>query len=288
MILRRGLAPANLFPVVALASAAVVLLRLSTWVSVRREDARLRSDLAALGSSSRAARSGAVPASDVLVQGLLGEDARQAGVPRLLNVGSSAGEADGPVTVEWEAPGRACLHFLARLQARLGRCETLDITSGEPPLLHVTAAFERRPWLAAGGGPAIQTSTVTFARNVFASLWKPKQEDLALAQARELKKQEDERKAEQERADQERQARDEQQQLAGKRQQLETELALTGIVNNGHEALAFVSNRSAGGQAAVVRSGDMIADARVASIDEARGEVALDYRGKFQVLLKMP
>lgn len=288
MNLRRWWEPSNLFPAVGVAAAAVVLLRVSTLVSARRQAARLRSEVAALGAPPPAARSGAGAPSDVMIQGLLGDDARQSGVPRLLNVGGAGGSPDGPVTVEWEADGGASLRFLSRLQSRLGRCEKLDITSAEPPLLHVTTAFERRLFpleAAAAGG---RNGAVPPARNVFAPLWKPRQENVALVQARELKKQEEERKAEQAQMEKDRAAREEEQQLAGKRQQLETELALTGIVNDGHQPLAFVSNRSSGGQATMLRSGDMINDARVTSIDEAKGQVALDYRGKFQVLLKIP
>jgi hypothetical protein len=271
---------------VALVSAGVFLLRLSTLVVARHQESRLQADVTALAHRSGASPQAGSPASDVLIQGIVGDEARKAGVRRLLNVGGSAGPAGDTLTVEWEAKGPASFRLVERLQSRLGRCEKLDITSAEPPLLHVTTAFERRLSPAAGGA-AVQISTTAFARNVFAPLWKPRPENVALAQARELKKQEDERKAEQERADQERQAREEQQQLASKQQQLETQLSLTGIVNNGHEALAFVSNRSAGGQATMLRSGDLINDARVTAIDEAKGEVALDYRGKFQVHLKI-
>jgi hypothetical protein len=57
-------------------------------------------------------------------------------------------------------------------------------------------------------------------------------------------------------------------------------LVLSGVVNNGREPMAFVNG-------AMIRVGDVVQDARVAVIDDKKGEVTLDLAGKSQVVLRI-
>ena len=77
------------------------------------------------------------------------------------------------------------------------------------------------------------------------------------------------------------------QRLEAKRGELESQVKLTGIVNNGRETLAFISLEGPQSKNVIVRVGDMLQEARIAAIDARKYEVRLDYAGKLEVLVKL-
>ena len=63
-------------------------------------------------------------------------------------------------------------------------------------------------------------------------------------------------------------------------------LSLAAIVFNGRESLALIEERERGGQA-FYRVGDEVGGTRIVSINDAAGEVTVDYKGRLRVALRL-
>lgn len=211
--------------------------------------------------------------------------AKQTKVTRLLSI-NTQDSADGPqIQIEAEAPLTSMAQFLHELQTSpdMGACARIHVmasTDNLPP--HVALTFSTH--LSAMAPASVTAHSLQIKRNVFAALWQEQTvnaNDVALAQA---KKFEEQQRQEQARLQNEQQARAADELLTSKRRELQGGYTLTGIVNDGKQPIAFVSEKSSGGKALMLRQDDMVSDARVARIDEQKGEMQLDYQGKFQLL----
>jgi len=218
--------------------------------------------------------------------------AKEAGLKRLLSVAADDAADGGTVQLVWESDQNSSLLFYDLLHARgiIGRSRRLQIAGSEstPGFIHVTADFIPGNPVSHAGLSKKSVVARKIERPVFKPLWSSMVANQSSENAREKKRLELARVEEQRLAEKRRYEQEAEQRLLLKRRQLESELALTGIVNNGREALAFIV-RGGGGthQTLMLHQGEEIADARVVSIDESRGEVQLDYQGKFQVVLRM-
>ena len=251
-----------------------------TKLALHRMEKEASHKISALSSASAAPVDG--------LESALSAAAKKSGTRRLLSVNSGESRGARIIELEWEGSQQATVQFLSLLQSTstVGICSGLRITGSpaEPGLLRARGTFEMgaarvrsdRP----NGAPAL-------ARDVFAPLWRDATGSDPVRLAREQKKMEEVRLREQQRADEERRGQEEARRIEEKRRGLETQLVVTGIVHNGREAMAFMNRHNAGGQTVMVRSGDLIEEAKVTNIDEKKGEVWLDYLGKFQTVLKI-
>lgn len=266
-------------------SVAILALQLGRTISLMRQGAELkRKEEAFLKTSSN---SGRAPAniSDRRWEKEISQTAKEARVPKLTSVGIDKNKTPIQIQLEWEGSQSSTLRFLRALENLngLGTCLKLQLASSSDGsgAVRGRAVFStqriERPKIVVAAAPAV--------RDVFRSPWTPKRESLNTAFLETLKKQEESRKADQARLDEERKAQEETARLDNTRRQLETQYVVTGIVHNGREALAFVSAR--GGENLMLRSGDTLQDARVTAIDDKKGEVRLDYLGKFQTVLRL-
>lgn len=211
--------------------------------------------------------------------------ARDAGVARLLGLSARDG-ASKPVSIEWEASQPATLRFLSIIERSGGICGDLTITAAPSSAGFLRARGSFGGTLQLSSSPiALGVENNRSARNVFAPLWRDAAEARRAREDRERKKIEEVRAAEQLKMESARRSQQEDLMIQTKKREIENRLSVTGIVNNGREALAFVSDSS--GSTRMVRDGDSIGEARVNAIDERRGEVRLDYQGKFEVVLKL-
>ncbi len=213
-------------------------------------------------------------------EGAIAREANACGVRRLVGV-----ELAERAQIEWEGTPVTALRFVDALIAKkiVGRCERLRLTTdaAEPAIVRIRGEFDRRAVVK------MDRSTDASIRNVFFPLWSERRDPPpTVANAAADKKREHEQQMEREKAEKDRLEREQMQQLENKKRELETGLSVSGIVNNGREPIAFVSAR-AGGQTLMLRGGDTIQDAQVTAIDEKKGEVRLDYLGKFQVSLRL-
>ena len=214
--------------------------------------------------------------------------AYKSGVKRLLSI-TTQNSMDGPqLRVEAEGDQSHLLGFMHELEASpdLGSCLRLHVTGAAPgqaarvSLLFPVGMF---PGKTAPASPVAPDS----GRDVFVTLWQQRVRDagdVALEQAKRL---EEQQRREQQLAAEQQMKHAAEEQLASKRRELENAYVLTGIVNNGREPIAFVSQKSAGGAALMLRQDDALGEARVARIDETKGEMQLDYHGKFQLLFHL-
>ncbi len=227
----------------------------------------------------------ALPNSVQKIEALASAGAKKTGVARLLSVSTPKA---GVLQLEWEGTPTATAAYLTALatDARVGTCRLLRVmpVDSRGPLLRASASFALGPVPRA---VVLHKTEFKNGRNVFAALWHEESASNLQDHLAELKREEKLRHDEEAKQEAERRVQDEANRLTEKRRQLESGLVLTGIVSNGREPLAFVNNRSSGGRTVMLRSGDVIEEARVTSIEADKGELRLDYSGKFQISLKI-
>lgn len=230
------------------------------------------------------------------LEATLGRLSQSANLKRLLSVGMTETPSGNGVLVEWEGTLAGTLRFLnlLRSESAFGPCQKLQLASvgqGQGPL-RGKASFILDSRIT-DAKISVSSSTISLValkmdRDIFASPWPiVEQVSMAESETRRLKKEREGQQKEQDHMEKERLAQQEQEKLKEKRRHLEDSLAVTGIMNNGREALAFIQLRSGGGQNLMVRTGDTVEEARVLRIDEKKGEVELDYLGQFQIRLKL-
>jgi Tfp pilus assembly protein PilP len=222
-------------------------------------------------------RQAALPARDRVEPKVLAA-AKKAGIKRVMTV---TRRSDGKsLEVEWEGDAAAALRFVDVLQTEgtVGDCNRFQLSSAaNKSALRAQATFNlaNRPAPTAHAepihiptlvafGPAEKTPRIAkqpLRQPSLSSSETPKSGDAAAAL--------------------------EENRLMAKRQELETQLKLTGIVKNGQEAVAFVSLEGTDPKSVMVRQGDSLRDAQVVSIDDQKGELRLNYAGKFDVLVKL-
>ncbi len=247
----------------------------------------LQRDLRRLEREQLARRQASVKDNSGRTQGIesgLSLLARKAGVGKLLGLSLRDGGSTKTLAIEWESTPSATMTFLGLLQSPggAGTCLSLMVTPTDTAQhVRVRGIFEEKPSVSSG----IKVLPLKLARNVFAPLWRDASVALAERQERERKREEQARVAEQQKSETDRRVQEEAQRQQEKKRGLESQLLVTGIVNNGREPLAFVSAPQ--GRSVMLRSGDVIEEARVTSIDQSKGEVRLDYQGKFEVVLRI-
>lgn len=116
-------------------------------------------------------------------------------------------------------------------------------------------------------------------RNIFKPRWELKTtpdvdlEKLAREKEEERKKQEEQKRQEELR------------QLEAKKQDLETNFNLSGVVFDGKNLIALITNRRTGGGS--YRIGETLDGAKVVEINEKEQSVTLDYENKIKVILRL-
>lgn len=215
------------------------------------------------------------------LQGLLSQKAKTAGIQRLLNVGLVTNDDEELIELEWEASLSATLLFLKQA----GSCQRLRLTLGDDHLIRSSAIFAAVDFSTSS--IINSKNEMSFARNVFVPLWEASSPNASFQLAQETKRLAEANQREQVKAEKQQKEREESDRLQSKKNQLESDLVLTGIVNNGREPMAFINSRQNGGQTMMLHAGDIVQEARVSTIDEQRGFVQLDYDGKFQISLKL-
>ncbi len=215
--------------------------------------------------------------------------ANQAGVHRLLSIGS-VDSPDGPqLQIESEGTQASLLKLLSILERirGLGACLRIHVMGATATSTSVRCSLLFSPSKPSPAVDDVDVAVSRLKRDVFIPLWRERAvsiTDLALAQAKRMEEQQ--RKSE-ERAQTDQKNREAEERLNAKRRELIENYTLTGIGSSGHDPIAFVSQKSAGGAALMVHQQDLIGDARVIRIDEQKGEMQLDYEGKFQLLFRI-
>ncbi len=195
-------------------------------------------------------------------------------------------ETGSRVNISWEGTLRDSLLFLDHLlsQGILSTPEYLQISGLDTSQVRVRGIFQN-------GDTNIRTSAIdpkeiSKLKNVFAPLWEVKKQDYSVLQEKEIRRRDERIQKEQERQEAMIKEREEVEKIENKKKEFETGFALSGIVNNGKEPIAFVKSRE-GGQTMMLKAGDMLREARVISIDESKGEIQLSYQDKFQIHLRL-
>lgn len=201
---------------------------------------------------------------------------------RLTSVTLPPDGVPGDTRIEWESDFASSVAFLSALQ-RAGlasRVPELSVTSieQEPGTVHGRATLRK----GALSGPQITFTLI--GRNVFKPLWKSEIRIAAVA-SENLRREEERRRQEQARTEKDRQIQDAANQRAALKRNMESRYAVTGIAEDGHGTLAFLSADRT--RSLLVRSGDPLEDARVSVIDAKSGTVTLDANGAFTVVLRL-
>jgi Tfp pilus assembly protein PilP len=123
------------------------------------------------------------------------------------------------------------------------------------------------------------------ARNVFRPLWR-----VAIDSADQIeaarRKQFDQLQTDQAKRLEEMRQQQESEQKAAKKQQIESQLEVTGIVDDGNRICAFIQNKK-DGKTYTVGVGDEVAECVVSSVDNKKSEVTLNYKNQFSVGLAL-
>lgn len=211
-------------------------------------------------------------------EGRLSDRAREAGVRHLLSVSASKTSRGPVVHVEWESGVVEAYRFLATLRESnsVGPCQQWKATGQR-----YRAVFSYPD----GAERTLAAKAITVPPSLPRLVFVSAPTSRATQPRRDNDRQKQDEAALRKRQEEEQQ-RQEELMLASKRQELERSLVVTGIAHDGREALAFVTRRSGSGSL-ILRRGDAIEQARVVSIDEKRGEIALDYLGRISVTLKL-
>jgi hypothetical protein len=227
--------------------------------------------------------SASVQASDLLLQGAIGKAASASRV-RLLSVATSqTGESLGLV-LAWEgsiSKSWAMLNTLAD-QRLVGRWRQFHVAPAEGGQIRMDGVADAGSLDAPAAG---KKWTPLPARNPFRPLWRTPVQDPAQVVSQQIKKEEEQKKQEEQKEQSEKKEAEEAARLEAKKRELLSDLVLTGIVNNGREVLAFLNSHGNG--TLMLRNGDTIQEARVVGIDEKKGEINLDYQGKFRLNFKI-
>lgn len=232
--------------------------------AVRREAVRLRPALEPRG-----------------LEAVINQAAQDARLRRLTSVAPTGKDQQSDVSIEWESDLRSSLSYLALLKARGPAHEILRLSL--TGLEDQPGTLRGRATLAPGPASSVSTFT-TVQRDVFYPIWKNEVRFARLA-SENIRRQEEERRRRQEEDEKKRQEQEAAQQLEARRRAFQTRYVLTGIVTDGKGPIAFLNDDRQ--QSVMARTGDRLADATVASIDVASGEVKLDGSESMSVVLHL-
>jgi len=210
--------------------------------------------------------------------------ANEAGVKKLTNLSVNGPVSNQEISLIWESSLPVVHQFLILLQNENATGPTLRLQMSASPvgvrLVTAKASFqmpEKRKTIT--NDNSIDRPPL---RNVFASSSR-----METARVSSVKTTLGPNTKELEKMEKELNEREEVARLENKKRELESALALTGIVNNGREPLAVIDARGASRRTWMVKVADMLNGARVVAIDERQGEVTLDYESKIKVVLRL-
>lgn len=216
----------------------------------------------------------------------IGDAATHAGVKKLTSVNFTGAERNPEIHLVWDSTLLSAQNFIAVLQNENRVGATLRLQLAPSPLpghVVVQASFQAPRGERTPVSPLVLPTAPV--RSVFAS--SSRTMPVMSSSMPVPRAERGPSRKELERQDQERRAQEEMARLENKKREMESTLVLTGIVNNGHDTLAVVDARGGQRKTWMVKTGDVMNDVRIASIDENRGEVSLDYEGKTQVVLRL-
>lgn len=246
--------------------------RLNVRIRLNRQLKNVSNDAISAGEKS------AAPSRASFLEADIDRLAKEAGVHQLRGLHRSGGRGDS-IRIEWESGAAAGLDFLIALtqSRRVGPCASLQISSNDhSPLVSGQAEFELASVPLSKSPISASTQAARLFRPLAAERLSRPKPDLNRLRKIEAAR----RRAEEERRRREQAERDDRRQRDDIRRRLTSALSLNGIVNDGKGPLAFIGS-------AMVREGDVVQEAVVTSIDEERGEVRLNYKGQFDVVLKL-
>jgi hypothetical protein len=203
------------------------------------------------------------------VESLTLDVARSLGVGKILSV--LRGRDGKTLELEWESDPKTALRFIDELQRQgiAGNCEQLRLS---PSRNRIVFSFSTGRTTQRG-----EALPITLPAHVFLHSKTPV--SLAAATPRIKEKKNDPARVAQLLATQEAER------LESKRRELESQLRVTGVVNNGRETLAFMTLE--GSKNLIARVGDTVSDARIVAIDSIKNEVRLNFGGTLDVFIKL-
>lgn len=215
----------------------------------------------------------------------IGEAAARAGIKKLTNLNMDGPEKNPLIQLAWDSSLSTSQIFMTMLQSEnlVGPVLRLQMAPSSSSGGDVSAKAIFQSPNGLGSNPKVIGDFPV--RPVFASA--KKMAGVADSSMPHLRTDHNASRKEWEQKEQVRRAQEEIALLENKKREIESTLVLTGIVNNGRDTMAVVDAIGAQRKLWMVKTGDVINDVRVATIDAARGEVALDYEGKTQVVLRL-
>jgi hypothetical protein len=216
------------------------------------------------------------------VEKLVAQASERAGVDRVISISASRQGLDRHI--EWESRLSSSLILVRELEktGALGGLSQLRLSVND----HARGDLRGRATFSQSFAVRSSTSPPpVVTRDVFKNLWKPR---LAVAASHPGQVQVKRKKAVDLAKEEAARLREvELQELEKKKQDFESRIMLTGIVNNGRENIAFVDAGASTGQTIMLKNGDQIENARVELIDEKAGIVKLNYQGRFSVVIRL-
>lgn len=217
------------------------------------------------------------------------EIARRSGIERILSIQSNTSSKVLESKIDWEGSLKSSLQFVNNLTTQIGgKCVKLKFSkpSAGSALIRGEGVFWpanqshsanniTTPLMASLSRDVFSSSQNSFrAREIFVQKSKPRKENSFLVEKLEKLKIEEKE-------------REEITRLETQKNNLETNLLVTGIVNNGRQPTAYINSKMSQRGLVAIVPGDMIEGARVISIDDKSGEVRLDLEGKREIRLRI-